>query len=413
MIYLYPHQQKALDLTKDKKQVAYYIDMGLGKTFIGSEKVRLIGLKTLVVCQKSKMKDWMEHFKTYYNFDVYDLTKKDNIAKFINSNMSVGVINYDLIFRRVELQNLSHFTLMLDESSLIGNHKAKRTRFITAMLPDAVVLLSGTPGKYEKLWSQCKLLNWPISKMAFDTRYINYISKDFHVGFPVKVIDKRDPYRNVDELKEKLREHGAVFMKTEEVMDLPEQNFIDVKITQTSEYKKFLKDKIITINDEELVGDHTFRKYLYKRQLCSIYNQEKIDALKDLLDSTDDRVIIFYTWNKELSIIKSLVGDRPISEVNGHTKDLTNYETYDDSITLVQYQSGAKGLNLQKANKMVFFTPTDKSDDYQQAIKRIHRIGQKTTCFYYRLIVENSIEMDIYRALEKQQDYTDYLFEED
>ena len=383
------------------------------KTFIGSEKVRLIGLKTLVVCQKSKMKDWIEHFKTYYDYEVYDLTKKDNIVKFINSNMSVGVINYDLIFRRVELQNLSHFTLMLDESSLIGNHKAKRTRFITAMLPDAVVLLSGTPGKYEKLWSQCKLLNWPISKTAFDTRYINYISKDFHVGFPVKVIDKRDPYRNVDELKEKLREHGAVFMKTEEVMDLPEQNFIDVKITQTSEYKKFLKDKIITINDEELVGDHTFRKYLYKRQLCSIYNQEKIDALKDLLDSTDDRVIIFYTWNKELNIIKSLVGERPISEVNGHTKDLTNYETQDDSITLVQYQSGAKGLNLQKANKMVFFTPTDKSDDYQQAIKRIHRIGQKSTCFYYRLIVENSIETDIYRALEKQQDYTDYLFEED
>lgn len=383
------------------------------KTFIGSEKVRLIGLKTLVVCQKSKMKDWIDHFNTYYDYEVYDLTKKDNITKFINSSNSVGVINFDLIFRRVELQNLSHFTLMLDESSLIGNHKAKRTRFITAMLPDAVVLLSGTPGKYEKLWSQCKLLNWPISKTAFDTRYINYISKDFHVGFPVKVIDKRDPYRNVDELKEKLREHGAVFMKTEEVMDLPEQNFIDVKISPTVEYKKFLKDKIITINDEELVGDHTFRKYLYKRQLCSIYNQEKIDALKDLLDSTDDRVIIFYTWNKELSIIKSLVGERPISEVNGHTKDLTNYETQDDSITLVQYQSGAKGLNLQKANKMIFFTPTDKSDDYQQAIKRIHRIGQKSTCFYYRLIVENSIEMDIYRALEKQQDYTDYLFEED
>ncbi len=383
------------------------------KTFIGSEKARLIGLKTLVVCQKSKLNDWIEHFNTYYNYEVYDLTKKDNISKFMNSKMSVGVINYDLIFRREELLYLTNFTLLLDESSLIGNHKAKRTRFITEMFPNAVVLLSGTPGKYEKLWSQCKLLNWPISKTAFDTRYINYVSKDFHLGFPVKVINKNDPYRNVEELKQKLREHGAVFMKTEEVVDLPEQNFIDVKINQTSEYKKFLKDKIITINDEELVGDHTFRKYLYKRQLCSIYNQEKIDALKDLLDSTDDRVIIFYTWNKELNIIKSLVGDRPISEVNGHTKDLTNYELHNDSITLVQYQSGAKGLNLQKANKMVFFTPTDKSDDYQQAIKRIHRIGQKSICFYYRLIVENSIEVDIYKALEKQQDYTDYLFEED
>lgn len=413
MINLYPHQQKALELTKDKKLVAYYIDMGLGKTFVGAEKANIIGLKTLVVCQKSKLNDWMQHFRTYYNYDVYDLTKKDEITKFMESNVSVGVINYDLIFRRNALLDLSHFTLLLDESSLIGNDKAKRTRFIISMLPDAVVLLSGTPGKYEKLWSQCKLLNWQISKTAFDTRYINYISKDFNLGFPVKVINKSDPYRNVEELKDKLREHGAVFMKTEEVIDLPEKNFIDVKVEATAEYKKFLKDKIITINDEELVGDHSFRRYLFKRQLCSIYNQNKIDALKDLLDSTDDRVIIFYNWNKELDIIKSLVGERPISELNGHKSDLTNYEKYDDSVTLVQYQAGAKGQNFQKANKLIFFTPTDKSDDYQQSIKRIHRIGQNKPCFYYRLIVMNSIETEIYKALEKQQEYTDYLFEED
>ena len=45
-----------------------------------------------------------------------------------------------------------------------------------------------------------------------------------------------------------------------------------------------------------------------------------------------------------------------------------------------------------------------------QAIKRIHRIGQERPCFYYRFKVENSIEEDIYEALERGEDYTNELF---
>ena len=38
MITLFQHQQQALDETEGKNRVAYYLDMGLGKTFVGSEK---------------------------------------------------------------------------------------------------------------------------------------------------------------------------------------------------------------------------------------------------------------------------------------------------------------------------------------------------------------------------------------
>lgn len=40
MIKLYPHQEEALNQTKDFNRVAYYLDMGLGKTFVGSEKMK-------------------------------------------------------------------------------------------------------------------------------------------------------------------------------------------------------------------------------------------------------------------------------------------------------------------------------------------------------------------------------------
>ena len=64
---LYPHQEKALEESKGLSRVAYYWDMGLGKTFIGSEKLSELGAGVnLVVCQKSKIRDWMDHFSAYY-----------------------------------------------------------------------------------------------------------------------------------------------------------------------------------------------------------------------------------------------------------------------------------------------------------------------------------------------------------
>mgnify|MGYP003306387015 CR=1 FL=1 len=83
---------------------------------------------------------------------------------------AVGIINYDLIFRRSELAQIKFDTIMLDESSLIQNETSKRSKFILKKLhSDNVILLSGTPtnGKYENLWSQLHLLGWEISKDLF------------------------------------------------------------------------------------------------------------------------------------------------------------------------------------------------------------------------------------------------------
>lgn len=44
MISLFPHQQEALQETKDFDNIAVYHDMGLGKTFTGSEMMKKHGL---------------------------------------------------------------------------------------------------------------------------------------------------------------------------------------------------------------------------------------------------------------------------------------------------------------------------------------------------------------------------------
>ena len=408
---LYPHQKQVLENSINFNRVAYYYDMGLGKTFIGSEKMRQLDHRVnLLVCQKSKVKDWLEHFKTYYSeYTIKDLTKNKVFNEGTNGKY-IGVVNYDIVYRRDNLKKLQHFTLMLDESSVISNEKTKRSKAILKMDADNVILLSGTPvsGKYEKLYSQCKLLGWKITKKEFYERYI--VTRDFqrpNLPFAIKLVVG---YKNVEDLKNQLRLHGAFFMKADEAISLPKQNFIRITCEQIPEYKKFRKDRIVTIDGKEIVGENTLTRMLGERQLCSQYNKHKLQAFKDLLNDSDDRFIVFYNFTAEKDILARLV-ERPMSLVNGEIRDLENYEKYDNSVTFIQFQAGAKGLNMQKANKIIYFSLPLSCENYMQSQKRIHRIGQESPCFYYILETENSIDRKILQALNRQEDYTNILFE--
>lgn len=418
---LYPHQIEALEKTKDFNRCAYYYDMGLGKTYIGSEKMKQLHAKVnLVVCQKSKIDDWVNHFNENYHIRVYNLTKPRELNEFCGLAQGdrfyiVGVINYDLVWRRTELSDLCDFTLLLDESSLITNRTAKRSKFILKLQPVNVILLSGTPtaGKYEKLWSQIKLLGWNISEEMFWNSYVKYEWIDYGGFWDKRVFG----YKNVDHLKRKLREHGAVFRKTKGVIDLPAQNDQYIYVDPSKEYKQFTKHDYVVINDNELVGDTALTKILYQRQLCGQYSKEKLSAFKDLVESTEDRLIVFYNFTDELLKLLEISKecDRPVSIVNGKSKVLDAYETQENSITFVQYQAGAYGLNLQKSNKVIYYSlplGVGSCDLWEQSKKRIHRIGQDRPCFYYYLLTRSSIETWNMELLKEGRDLTNNLFKE-
>lgn len=412
------HQEDVLKQTEKYNRVAYYLDMGLGKTFIGAEKmIRFNTELNLLICQKSKIKDWWEHFAEFYKYDIsaYDLTNKKQWADFWNNPCAfrcrVGIINYELAWRRKDLQQLSDFTLMLDESSLIQNESAKRSKFILKMKPKNVVLLSGTPtgGKYENLYSQLQLLGWDISKELYWKQYIEteWVEQD---GFFRKDVIG---YKNVERLKQKLAAHGAIFMKTEEAgISLPEATVIPVRLKTTKEYKQFMKKRVITIDGKELVGDSALTQMLYARMLCGQYNQDKLEAFKDLIESSDDRFVVFYNFTSELEELEAIANElnRPFSLVTGACKRLDEYEQFSNSITFVQYQAGAMGLNLQKANKTIYFTLPQASELFEQSKKRTNRIGQERPCFYYYLLCNDSVEEDVLATLEMRKDYTDELF---
>lgn len=373
----------------------------------------------LVVVPKSLINQWCKHIETYYpQWNCIDFTakKRKDIDK---TRPNVVIVNYDLVFRRPELQNFykydKNWVLVLDEAVAISNPTAKRTKAIMRMKCDNLLMLSGSvsKGHAENLYTLAKMLGSSITKKEFWDRYI--IVADFqrpNMRFPIKIIKG---YKRQDELRQRMRELGTIFMKTEGILSLPEQTFVDLDINTSKEYKRFLKDHIITLgNGKELVGDCSLSKLLCERLLCGAYNQDKINAFRDLLESTDKRIIVFYNFWEEYDKLVEVVNElkKPLSEVNGRTRDLENYENYEDSVTLVNFFAGSSGLNLQKANIMVYFTPPLSAEYYVQSIKRIHRIGTTKPCVYYRMICENSVEEKIYESLKKGKDFIDYLYQE-
>ena len=294
-----------------------------------------------------------------------------------------------------------------------------------------VILLSGTPtgGKYEKLWSQCRLLGWNISKELFWKQYIEteWVEED---GFWRQKITG---YKNVDRLKKKLAEHGAVFMTTDDAgIDLPKRNFVPVRTPPAKEYWKFWRERAISINtatlqefeldsdfwgsnesyERELIGDTSLTRRLYARQLCGLYNPNRYKAFRELVESTEDRLIVFYNFTEEMERMKGIVKgmNRPVSIQSGEVKDLGAYNFKSNSVTFIQYQAGARGGNFQKANKIIYFSLPESWELWEQSQKRIHRMGQERPCFYYWMICPGTVEESIFSTLQMRKDYNDELF---
>lgn len=431
MVQLYDSQLEVLSECEGKPHAGLYLGCGAGKTFVGSEK--LVSYDTpwnLLICQKSKVKDWVRHFEAHYpQLTVTDLTK---IGAMTLGNLRPGImiINYDLVFRRPILLTLRNFTLMLDESSLIQNSKAKRTKFILKMKPDHVVLLSGTPvsggqldkdegliyGKYENLLSQVNLLGWKISKRAYWDRYINWAVRQYGEVRVNEVVG----YKRIPELNAKLKDLGCVFRRTDDMVDLPEYDDQIIYVSRIPEYNKMVRNGIVEVDGDKLIGDLPITKMLRLRQICGHYTKEKLSALADILDSLEnERVVIFYNFNSELARIKGLIDDsRPVFLMTGEVKtwdeEVWKRPEFNNAVVLCQYQAGSYAHNMQAARYLINFSVTNSAELYEQSRGRIRRNGQVAErVMYYHIVVKDSIEEKELANVKAGLDYTLEDYERD
>ena len=140
-----------------------------------------------------------------------------------------------------------------------------------------------------------------------------------------------------------------------------------------------------------------------------------ISIIRSLVAQPKSRIIVFSQWDDMLSLIGKTLSENGIenSFVKGNVwsrnsainkfKAGKNIEGEENKVIMLSLKNAASGTNLTEATHILFVEPIDASSTEAraiegQAIGRACRIGQKTKVSVIRILIENSVEEEIYRA---------------
>ena len=143
-----------------------------------------------------------------------------------------------------------------------------------------------------------------------------------------------------------------------------------------------------------------------QRKICNS-DIRRINKTKQIIKD-HKKVIIFYTFDYELDLLRQIAKDLEISigEWNGHIH--TQVPEDDEWIYLVQYNAGSEGWNCITTNTIIFYSLCYSYRMMHQAAGRIDRRNTEfRDLYYYYLYSNSSIDKAIMRALVKKKDFNE------
>ena len=215
-------------------------------------------------------------------------------------------------------------------------------------------------------------------------------------------------WRNETKLKNMWRGISRRLSK-EDAVDLPPLVFEKIHFKASPIYKLIKKDRIYdeTLYDNQMKLRHGLRLHTNLKS--------KIEYIKDFIENTTDNIIIFYNYDEELEELLEATKSKKTYLCNGKVKDYPKKSEWDkikNTVTLANYKSGSEAVEFTYANIIIYFSPTDSYTEYYQSYGRCYRNGQNKKVTAYQFITDNTIEADIYQALDNKKDFNINLWEE-
>lgn len=186
------------------------------------------------------------------------------------------------------------------------------------------------------------------------------------------------------------------------------QHHYDIYVTYDNKlYKDVMKRRWDIWNDEPIINASGLCYALRK-----IVNSHESRSTKLLeLFETHRKMIVFYNFDYELEILKSLYfGEGVIvAEWNGHKHEPT--PTGNQWVYLVQYTAGAEGWNCITTDTIVFYSLNYSYKIMHQSAGRIDRLNTPyKDLHYYYLKTRSGIDLAIERALNDKRKFNESSF---
>ena len=434
MIELFDYQTEQVEAGITGKNINLS-DVGTGKTFVGLGVFKRLASehffnKLLIICLASKVSDFAsDASKMGLGVTALDKGTKRN-RELLAASESVSV-SFESVWRLEELKSWvdNRTMILIDESHKIKNPSSKVGFFVRELASHAgyTYQMTATPitnGKYEEWYNQLSIAGKLDMEYAqFKKKFTVEELQSTHVaGGRERYFKQIVGYKNLQVLDEIVAK-SAVY-KERHLSDDMQPIFINYEFKKPTMYGKIQKQRVLQMEDGSIKEyDSTSSIYHALRQLSSgvlngigkTIKKDKLKRLQDLLDTLNERVVIFYNYDSELFALRELMKSLklPFSEYNGYSHDRSAFKQNENGVCLVQYKSGSTGKNgFQIASICVFFSQPNGSTEYKQAVGRISRIGQTKQPIIYSLITSNSVESKVHEANLNGKEITDKLMGE-
>lgn len=422
---LYGHQSNVLKRMDGAEAFGLFHDQGLGKTITTLFDAKKKWTKgqidaVVVVAPNGVHANWVRNeipkvFATHeVECFIYYADGKPIVAKPVNEKLQVYCFNVDGFTSpkaRALLQAVldsRRVMMVVDESQRIKNPSAIRTRFLTVQGGKAAYrrILTGTPitKGIEDLYSQFKFLGVGLNR--FKSFYAFRAAFCRMGGFENKKIIG---YVNQDWLQDLLAPFMDRKMK-EECLDLPEKIYTNEVVPMTVEQKRLyeavrkeaIEELQLILKDPDAglaaAAEAAVTRLIRLRQISGGFNpytqtpmamNPKLDRLKELVDELgDEKVVIFCAFVPEIEAIAAALGDDALAyygktDARDRTAVIDRFMNDPKKKYLISNpQVGGLGLTLTVSCRMFFYSNSFDLEHRLQGEDRIHRIGQKRTCFY-------------------------------
>jgi hypothetical protein len=131
----------------------------------------------------------------------------------------------------------------------------------------------------------------------------------------------------------------------------------------------------------------------------------RLENIRELM-AKHPRLIVFYNFDYELEMLRTLGGEVAIAEWNGHKhEEIPATERW---LYLVQYRAGAEGWNCISTDAIAFYSQTYSYRDWWQAHGRIDRLNTPyKDLYYYHFISRSMIDKAIRAALRVKKSFNE------
>jgi hypothetical protein len=343
------------------------------------------------------------------------ITKKKAIDSIIsdfndfNFNYELDVVNYESIHKIQSKYDL----VILDEAHSIGAFPKPsiRTKLIKQKFADnKMIFLSGTPAA--ESYSQWFHQFWVSNKSPF-RHYTNFYkwAKDFTTpsliytaygqsnDYSKAIVNKIDSI--IKNIVHKFSQEDAGFTNKLNKHLV----YVDMKPVTYNLINRLRKDKFIKGTYETIIADSGVKMMSKEHQLGSgtiIFDSGNVGIIDDtkavyIKENFKGKLAIFYYFKEELTMLKNTFG-------NLATTDINEFNTTDKHFIGQQY-SNAMGVNLSKADKLIYLNFGFSGTNWIQSLDRLTTIERTNTDVYF-ILARRTIDYKILQTIEQKKNFT-------